>query len=189
MDEKKRWFNKYFLHFESQEDRKFMEDIIDRAKKARDSCGGRKEHFLAFLFEALGSTQAGDLKGLVCDFGAVSVFDNVVFLKMFFDDNSGEGLEEAIRKRFPGVTLYFLRKQSSDGIFVTNDRKKMHFTARFFFDDRESVSSYFDTEQDAINCINHIYRQNITSLEEVDEFLVRESRELDDFYEEKPGHL
>lgn len=187
MDEKKHWYNKYFLHFDSQEDRKFMEDIIDGAKKARNSCGSRQEHSLAYLFEALGSAQTGAPKGIIYDFGIVSVSDNVVFLKMFFDDSSEEELEEAIRKRFPGATLYFLRTQSSDGIFLTNDRKKVHFTARFFFDDCECMSSYFDTEQEAINCINHAYRQNFTSLEEVDEFLVRESRELDEFYEEKPG--
>lgn len=81
---------------------------------------------------------------------------------------------EAVRKKFPGVNIYYLAEELGNCLFETNDITGKHFRYRFCLDtwiDDEGNTEYFEDEESLIEHVRERYDATVRTLEQAKEAL------------------
>ena len=80
-------------------------------------------------------------------------------------------VEELIKKKYPGLEVYFLEEELGMDIFQTNDEFGRYFTETIIIDDEADGMEYY-SEEDALRRLSELKGETITNWEDAEAFVV-----------------
>ncbi|MBR1932230.1 MAG: hypothetical protein IJ841_00885 [Prevotella sp.] len=69
-----------------------------------------------------------------------------------------------IASRFPSFRFYYVAEESGNALYLTNDREGKYYHDRYFLDDIEGGSRYFETLQEACEYVSTLTGRSVSNV-------------------------
>lgn len=96
-------------------------------------------------------------------------------LEFYAEERWGlQDFEELLRKKFPGIKVYWIVEESGCEVYATNDKEGKYFPERFYVDtcvNGNYESEYFTKEEDVWEWLSKHTEGKVTNMEQAEAFV------------------
>lgn len=73
-----------------------------------------------------------------------------------------------IESKYPSFSIWFMSEEGGCEYYITNDSEGRYFPERYYLDDSEGESMYFETLKEACKYVSDFTGKNVSTVEEID---------------------